>query len=79
MIRNSFQIRFFLSLFFFFLIFKQTLVKLIENRDREIADLKSYIDGLLLRVINSCPTLLQTSVNRDTVASPHAQFKKISK
>lgn len=33
-----------------------------EERDNEIADLKDYIDSLLLRVIDTCPTVLQTPI-----------------
>ena len=40
----------------------QGLISLLEDRDNEISDLKDYIDSLLLRVIDTCPTVLQTPV-----------------
>jgi len=47
---------------------REGLISLLEDRDNEIADLKDYIDCLLLRVIDTCPTVLQTPLkaNRTT-------------
>jgi len=39
---------------------REELLSLVQSRDVEIRDLKEYIDSLLLRVIENCPTVLQT-------------------
>jgi hypothetical protein len=44
----------------------QGLIGLLEDRDNEISDLKDYIDSLLLKVIDTCPTVLQTPVKAKT-------------
>jgi len=43
---------------------RDALITLLEDRDNEIADLKDYIDCLLLRVIDTCPTVLQTPLKK---------------
>ena len=52
------------SVWFWFLL--QGLIGLLEDRDNEISDLKDYIDSLLLKVIDTCPTVLQTPVKAKT-------------
>ncbi|XP_046644824.1 uncharacterized protein LOC124332186 isoform X3 [Daphnia pulicaria] len=45
---------------------REGLIGLLEDRDNEISDLKDYIDSLLLKVIDTCPTVLQTPVKAKT-------------
>jgi len=39
---------------------REALITLLEDRDNEIADLKDYLESLLVRVMDNCPTVLQT-------------------
>uniref|UniRef100_A0A0P6E8L7 Rab11 family-interacting protein n=1 Tax=Daphnia magna TaxID=35525 RepID=A0A0P6E8L7_9CRUS len=46
---------------------REGLIDLLEERDNEISDLKDYIDSLLLKVIDTCPTVLQTPIKAKTL------------
>ena len=69
---------------FFVCLLLQELVRVVEDRDKEIQNLKEYIDTLLLRVMDTCPTVLQTpfkknpSKNRPRFASAQKSNPKKS-
>jgi len=44
---------------------REELVRVVEDRDKEIQNLKEYIDTLLLRVMDTCPTVLQTPFKKN--------------